>query len=403
MSVTVIERALTPVNSPIDLPVPVRVPYAALGPLTAGTAKSAQIRCRAATGTVKLQHLRSSIKTGELYDVLEVEPLERADALPLVDEQVVYAGPISYHFGHMVAEAMHRLWALTTFEELRGLRAVFQEPANTQETLGEWFWEVVSLLGIEREQIVLLREPCRFRELIIPVQGRVLGGVAPIAGYEKLFPLRPVRHEAASGPIYLSRSRYLYNGSFFGERLVEERLSQAGFEIIHPELLPVEALVSRLIRSPLTVFCEGSAIHNLELAGRIDGRVFVIGRRPGSRDRFSRLLAPLCGEFEIFESIDEMVTMTWDAKRDRPNKKVGSAFIDLPGLFERLSEFCGLTIPPVASRRINRSVMDDVLRYLADARSTRSAATDENLGRALRALRQARSLKKLGLSFGSEP
>lgn len=365
------------------LPEPACVRDAVLGPLVPASTPPA-IGCRARTAPIVLEHLRGDTPGG-VIDVLEIHPVDDDPDMPRIAGPALYAGPLFTHFGHMLAEGIHRLWAATAFPPLADATIVFQgDPAQAAPA---WLTEVLGLCGIAPERLLVVRRPTLFAQLWVPKQGRVLGGEILIRDYARLFPLAPiVADRTGSDRLYLSRSRHIHGGTYLGESLIDARLAAAGFEVIHPQEMATAALVRKLAGAALIVLAEGSAIHNLELCGRVAARLFVIGRRIGTKRRFGRLLESLAREWRIFAGTPAPIGLDWDEVADRPRPGRSCSFIDIAALIGAIGEFAGISLEMPDAATIDRAIAADLLRFLIDPRSG-AGASDAQLGHALRMLR----------------
>jgi capsular polysaccharide biosynthesis protein len=310
-----------------------------------------------------------------------------------IPEPAIYAGPRFVHFGHFVAECIHRLYARKVFPELSAAKVAFISP--TDHTVEPWLEDVLWLCGVDINDVVFVDRPTHFRELHVPAQGRVLGGHNLIAGYGDYFPLRRPEEEPRTDgglQLYLSRSRHRYSGSYLGESLIETLLQEAGFEIVHPEHVRPRELVARLMSAKTCIFAEGSAIHNLELCGRIPARVGIISRQPGSHERFHRVVEQTASELCIFNRIrDSGFPLDWDMAQDRPSIQRACAVLDIAGLVADIAAFTGKALPMPSDDAIRNSVLADLARYILDPRTTRAKTSNEKLGLLLRELQKRRA------------
>jgi len=378
-----------------ELPAPTVVRDALVGPLLPGSSKLRYVFA-ADTGGCRLEHLRFTKAQG-LHDIAEPRaptPAELADA-PLVEEPALYAGAFNSHFGHMLAEGIHRLWAAAVDPTLAGRPVVFQTRAGRTEEPMPWLAEVLEQFGITTDQLLFVNTPTRFAELHVPKQGRTLGGAMPIPDYPALFPIQPIaRDPYAPANLYVSRRLHMYSGSYLGETWVEHVLAKSGFEILYPETVPLASTLRKLVSAKRIVFCEGSAIHHLELTGHVDARVFVIGRRRGTAERFGRVLEAATADWTVFEQQRGMVCLDWDKVRGTPMGSRACSFTDLPTLVEALSAFAGVPLPAPSPAVVRREESLDLLRLLLDPRAG-ADTSDDQLGRMLRMLRQSRNAQRL--------
>ena len=310
-------------------------------------------------------------------------------AAVFVPGKAVYAGPFHYHFGHMVADGIHRLWPLAIDPALAGARIVFQMRPARPATILPWLTELLSLFGIVPDQLCFVNAPMRFEELHVAKQGRMLGGAMPVAEYPDLFPLSPIEPERTDAPgLYVSRRQHMFSGSYLGESLIETLLARAGYEIVYPETIPLKGLLRKLAGARRIIFSEGSAIHNLELIGRVEAPILVIGRRKGTERRFRQVLDPLCRDWSVFEAIRDTVPLDWDARRQKPGMGArGSSFLDLAGLIGTLAQFTGLDLATQKEGNLRRAEAMDLLHVLIDPR-TGGGLTDEQFGQVVRAVQR---------------
>ena len=375
----------------MSFPRPAVARDAVLGPLVAARHPSG-VGCVADTPGVTLSFFRADTPEGPV-DRLEVQPPELTNDMPVYSGPTLYAGPFFAHFGHAVAESIHRLWAERHFADLGDARIIFQ--AETGATRPGWFDAVLDMAGIAPERVLLLDHVARFEELHVPAQGRALGGALLLPDYLSLFPLAPIAVPVDTpGRLYISRSRHRHSGIYLGESLVERLLEQAGFAIVHPQDLPVRALAGLLRGAETIVFAEGSAIHNLELTGPVDARVMVIGRRDGARRKFEALIESLSPETTIFSGARVAGSLGWDRLHDRPHLGVACSTLPIDRLVAAIADFAGVDLPQPDAQAIRDAMRADLLLYLLAPRSGQNAS-DAELGRALRALREDPGIRAL--------
>ena len=383
----VLERSARPGLPPPDL-----VRDAVIGPQLAGSGKARQIFC-ASTSDVPLDHFRFTQKQG-FFSTTEVTPFY-GPVEEFVAEPTMFAGPYFNHFGHMASEGIHRLWPVLVFPELRDIQVVYQLGRSKEAEIEPWFRQLIALFGIVPERVTFLSRSTMYAELHVPQQGRVLGGAVMLDGYLDLFPLHPIARSAeASDRLYVSRRRHMHSGTYLGETFVETALANAGFEIVYPETLPLQAVLERLANASLIVFSEGSAIHNLELCGRIDARIFVIGRRPGTGGRFAGTLDVACDEWDIFASGNERIVLDWDQKAGRAHSSNFCTFLDLRALMGALADFCRVPLDVPDPLTARRAVAFDLLSFLMNERAG-GLSTEQQLGTLVRMLRQNPSVREL--------
>jgi hypothetical protein len=307
---------------------------------------------------------------------------ERAD---LVECDAVYGGILFEHFGHFVAESVHRLWLLKllTGQDVRVVFHVGIRHGTFRTALPSFAVDILESLNVDSSALLLLDRPLRFSRLYVPTQARFLGRAPVIPDYsEKFFGYHP---GSFGRRLYVSRSNYLSQGSYFGERLVERTLAAHGFEVIYPETLAPSHLVRAVRDASEIVFAEGSAIHLLEICGRIDARVLVVMRRSNKfRAIFEPVLQGAVSDYDFFQPTHIADSLDWDISVDRPLSNSASSFVDLSALFRKV---LGPHADLPSKDEMLHAVRSDVLRYICSPESTSPRVPDSNLGAQLRKLR----------------
>jgi hypothetical protein len=225
------------------------------------------------------RHLRGM--EGRPFDTAP-DPVEAAeDSL----DEAVWCGPLCPHFGHAIADYGGRI---AVSAHLRpGLKLLFSHREG--EEVPAFFDGMLAQLGVEAGRVVILRRPVRVGTLHVFPQAERLQGPPPDPAYLDLLQgtgIGDTDPDLADRAVYLSRSRVRADtliGRIAGEGYLDEAIRRAGAIVAYPEELPLPEQM-RLYRSAgRLVFSEGSALHGLQLLGRIRGEVGVLVRRPNSR------------------------------------------------------------------------------------------------------------------------
>lgn len=192
----------------------------------------------------------------------------------------LWCGPVSPHYGHMIADFGMRIATASRFDRTTPL--VFSAGPAAMGPPPAFFWGLVEHFGVDRGRICLIERPTLFRTLLVPPQAERLDGPPPSRAHLDVMD----EIVATNGPVpqdletlFVSRARWP-DGRLAGEPYVAEVLERAGVAVIQPEMLPVSEQVRMLRRARRILFSEGSALHTLQLLGRLHARVAVIARRP---------------------------------------------------------------------------------------------------------------------------
>lgn len=221
-------------------------------------------------------------RAGRPVDVLPVQP----------DGPIEEAGPMAWGgalvdaFGHQVADFSTRL--LATRAARPDLPIAFaSRPDLGYEDLGSaprYVRAILEWLGVPDAHVRVITRPTRVAELFVAPQAEQLSGPGPQEPYldaldelaaRRLDPLEPEPR-----PLYVSRAGM--EARFAGETYLEDALRRAGVRVLRPESLPLAEQLRSYRAATNLVFAEGSALHALQLLGRVDADVAVLERRPKS-------------------------------------------------------------------------------------------------------------------------
>lgn len=263
-------------------------------------------------------------------------------------ERGLYAGVMYTHFGHFIAECIHRLYARYLMPDLADMPVYFHVRLNRPLLIPEWVYVILARFKISREDVHVIDGPIHFDRLVIPPQGRILGGTTILPGYNTYFPPREEAGKALvctmPRKIYLTRTLHRATGSFFGESYIERLLTASGFRVIAPEHETLDAMIEMLRQAEQVVFAEGSAIHITELAAPISARVFVIGRRVGTVKRFLPLLLELSSDAAVSVHLRAPFLLYGDEEERNLKSNNGCNFVDLAAVVQDLGTFLGVDL-----------------------------------------------------------
>jgi hypothetical protein len=223
------------------------------------------------------RHLRGS---GQPID--ECPPMPEVSSIEPLDEEFLYGGCLIDHFGHFIAEFIHRI--LTSIQVYPGLRVIFVgAPGVSQASLPSFISHIFTYLGIS-DRVLIVDKPVRVRRLYVFPQEEYLGGPPPQLSYlhalhtvqkQKLTPLRSV-----GDVLFVSRSKQ-QRGGFAGEFVLDALFASLGATVFYPEEHSLTDQLNTYISYRRIIFSEGSALHGLQLLGQLEAEVTVLCRRHG--------------------------------------------------------------------------------------------------------------------------
>ena len=213
---------------------------------------------------------------------VDSRPLPCDGPVDIVDRGI-WCGPISYHFGHMVADFGMRIAASSLLDETTPL--VFSIWDDPKAEAPPFFWQIIDHLAIDRSRILFVREPMRFGRLLVLPQAERRFGSGPSRPHLRLMDAitaPPFRADQDLEYVFVSRARWP-KGRFAGESYLDDVLAAAGVTVFHPESADLHTQLRLYRRARCLIFSEGSALHALQLLGRVDAEIVILARRPWAR------------------------------------------------------------------------------------------------------------------------
>lgn len=227
----------------------------------------------------KSRHLRLS-KPADICP-----PMPSESAITSLDEEFVYGGYAYAHFGHFTAEFIHRI--LPSILAYPTLRVIFvSNPAVVPDKRPKFISEIFDYFGISG-RVFIVDKPVRVSCLHVFPQQEHLGGGVPEAAYldalgdqqqKKLTPI------VASGHGILFVSRAKQHSRMAAESLLEDLFAKLGATIFRPEEYSLVQQLSHYVSYRRIIFSEGSALHGLQLLGRLQAEVTILRRHGGFKD-----------------------------------------------------------------------------------------------------------------------
>ena len=190
----------------------------------------------------------------------------------------IYGGLLPDHYGHFLVDGLTRLWALREQPDLPVLW--LWDPLLPAAPEPPWVHQLWELLGLSRHRHVVIREPIRVEQVILPDPGR-----------QSLRTMHPKQAAAlgvvpATGPgvgrrVWLSR-RGLPSGTgqLEPQAEIETALQSRGWAIVRPEDLPVAQQVDLFATADVVAGCIGSAFHTALLCAEPRAHLLPV-LRPG--------------------------------------------------------------------------------------------------------------------------
>ena len=191
-------------------------------------------------------------------------------------ERVVFCGVLYCHFGHQLVDSMVHLWYLCGGIE-PGLKPAFVVAPLFAASPGGTYRTILKALGVNLDDVVIVQEPTRFAEVVVPDQSfGIMSGGDP-AGLEVFRRMRDGVVPGNVEKVYLSRARFGRNDCF-NEAFMEQFYAQRGFAVVYPEKLRFEQQVATIAGAREVATTVGTLSHMATLFSRDDARITLFPR-----------------------------------------------------------------------------------------------------------------------------
>ena len=297
-----------------------------------------------------------------------------------------YGGRTNRHFGHFMAEMVHRILPSRLHDPRQNFVFVSWagNPENSYDSLPKFVQQVYSFLGLKPAQVTILTCNTVVESLFVSESGSTMGEGPKEAYLDMLDGYTIPQLDTAFGSarsgkrIYVSRTRVKKPGGLCGEGYLESALAAEGYEIFHPQDHPFAVQMDEYRKADIVIFAEGSACHGTELLGRdAMGTCILIPRRGESR-QFDRVLKPRARQFRKAPSCVYLGT-THTRPDGREAHSRGVAVLDWEALAQFLRDIGAAKLQSTAKDAYMAAAEEDFSRYVEDSASRRGPSKNAHL------------------------
>jgi hypothetical protein len=259
-----------------------------------------------------------------------------------------YWGPYYEHFGHMMAEFVHRVIPSMNFDFPKNYILIgdVNLPRSKDIKPPHYFRDILYFLDINFDDILIINNDATVERLFICEQGSDFGG-GPKFGYlDHLDRFSGPRLEYLMGApwsmrkVYVSRSKVRAGGNYLGENYVESLLRSEGFDIFYPEECGLVDQMQVYRSADTLVFSEGSSCHGIEFFGNKSlNDCHMIERRASHREIFARIFKGRAKKYSIMTGAIELPTIVLDKTSGAKLDFLSNTFIPRRRLIRYLRDY----------------------------------------------------------------
>lgn len=182
-----------------------------------------------------------------------------------IDEDTIFGGEIIDAFGHVLTETLCRCWFL--LQENVPKKILFT--TITSKVPGA-FYEFLRLLGIKKEQIIVVSKVTQVKSILIPDQSLILFSWYMDRWIDVYCCMRDnafkeLKQAVYPDKLYLTRSQ-LMKRDCIGEEYFEEFYRKRGYEIVAPEKLSLVEQIGLIYNAKEIVCTVGTLSHMILFA-----------------------------------------------------------------------------------------------------------------------------------------
>jgi len=204
------------------------------------------------------------------------------DNIPYIDEDAVFVGNVYNQFGHFLLEHLNRAYVGLDKKYLNMKWVLINN--KSVNPVPEYMFTFLELLGVPRDNIIILEQTTRFKNVYVPDQGFNIPVYSSRKYGKELDKMGGgvKRNNIIYDKIYVSRAK-LESRKTYGEEKVQKIFERNGYKIIYPETLPLKKQIQLIKTCKYLAGCAGTALH-MALFMKEGGTVIQIKRNSLNKD-----------------------------------------------------------------------------------------------------------------------
>lgn len=189
------------------------------------------------------------------------KPDLKIENIKFIDEDIVFIGPIKRHFAHFYLETLSRAWFFLNENNLKyKIAYLVQDEDEPKWDLVEEFF---TLLDVKLGNLIKIKEPTKFKNVIIPEQAYELQHCYHPVYKQTIDKLKYNIVPKKYKKVYFSK-KFNYPGYLrtIGDDISEELFKRNGYKVFYPEKMTLKETLSVLKGCEEFVAASGSNAHN---------------------------------------------------------------------------------------------------------------------------------------------
>jgi len=224
------------------------------------------------------QPIPESLRLTMGYQLYLMQPYQPPEEY--FDGTVIYAGIPNPGFGHVLLDAMARIWFAKYIPSIPIIWDARKLP--------KLVLDILDFLNIKNEHL-FLEKPKYFKEVIFPFPGAAIGNYVTKRYVDFLGDYRPRRIFQPEKKIYISR-RNMKNGVVIDEDKIEKLVEKYGFTVYCPELHSLDEQLENIATASVVLGVEGSALHSVLLINELPTtRFYALARHRKGKGVFEHI------------------------------------------------------------------------------------------------------------------
>lgn len=286
-------------------------------------------------------------------------------ATEVYHDLIAWCGAAHCHYGHQIADFSTRILPSLTVQPEVTLGFTVDRNANfiRHSSAVQSFNDILQWLRVKPYQIKIFSQPTIVEKLLVTPQAEQLNGAPPEPEYLDILDDIVRQNIGLPTPkeqiVFISRAGI--PDRLAGEAYIEKVLSQSGVRIVRPERIPLAQQLAIYAQTEQLIFTEGSALHSLQLLGRIPAEICVLTRRPQRRLAEAAVAARATRLFYL-DATKEQLTEINPCGKNAPNK--GLSLLNGDKLLSLLKEKFNLKIDKWCQKSFCHARDMDILAWI---------------------------------------